>query len=86
MKDLKNNEISETKYFTRNRQLNYRYRKLFEWLMDTIEDGDKDFVEKMIKIVEKWKIEYERKVGNAKRHLKEFEEQIERIKEKHDIK
>lgn len=65
--------LKESYYFTANkkRELNSKYKKIMDWLEEVIEDGDKDYAEKIMKVVQKWKTSYEEKIRNAKTYLKE---------------
>lgn len=60
----------------KNRELVGKYKKTIDWLNDVISDGDKDYAEKLLQIVEKWKRYYEDKIRIAKSVLKETKDII----------
>lgn len=55
----------------KNRELIGKYKKSMEWLNNVVADGDKEYAEKLLQIVEKWKRYYEDKIKLAKTVLKE---------------
>lgn len=55
----------------KNRELTTKYKQAFEWLQDVVMDGDKDYAEKLLVILDKWKKHYEDKIRMAKSTLKE---------------
>ena len=69
------NEV-QTFLVKKNRELLGKYKKAVDWLNDVIADGDKDYAEKLLQIVEKWKRYYEDKIKLAKSVLKENEDVI----------
>lgn len=55
----------------KTRELNYKYKKVINWLEDVITDGDKEYAEKILSIIEKWRNNYENKINSAKNILRE---------------
>lgn len=62
------------------RDLNQKYKKAFTWFQDVVMDGDKEFAEKLLQIIDKWKQSYDSKIKSAKSMLKEafFDKEINR--------
>lgn len=60
------------------RDLNQKYKKAFTWFQDVVMDGDKEFAEKLLQIIDKWKQSYDSKIKSAKSMLKEafFDKEI----------
>lgn len=58
----------------KNRELMGKYKKAKDWLDTIIANGDKDYAEKIMQIIEKWKRNYEDKIRSAKGVLKEAED------------
>lgn len=65
--------LDEGQYFidAKHRELLTKYKKAKEWFDETIAHGDKEYAEKILKIIEKWKRSYEDKIRTAKTALKE---------------
>lgn len=55
----------------KTRELTTKYKQAFEWLQDVVMDGDKDYAEKLLIILDKWKKHYQDKIRMAKSTLKE---------------
>ncbi len=66
-------DLKEAQAFitNKNRELIGKYKKAVEWLNTVIADGDKEYAEKLLQIVDKWKKYYEDKIRLAKTVLKE---------------
>lgn len=58
-------------YSRKNKEVLYKYKKALEWLDEVLDEGDKEYVEKMLKVIERWKKTYESNINNAKNYLKE---------------
>lgn len=58
----------------KNRELMGKYKKAKDWFDEVLADGDKDFAEKIMQIIEKWKRNYEDKIRTVKGVLKEEED------------
>lgn len=72
----KNYDLNENQIFInrKNRELMGKYKKAKDWFDEIIADGDKDYAEKVMQIIEKWKRNYEDKIRTAKGVLKEEED------------
>lgn len=65
--------LNEAQIFvsSRNRELQSKYKKTKEWLDNTIASGDKDYAEKLLIVIDRWKMNYEEKIRTAKSYVKE---------------
>jgi hypothetical protein len=65
--------LNEAQVFVnnKNRELQSKYKKVKQWLDDTIASGDKDYAEKLLIIIDRWRQSYEDKIRSAKSLVKE---------------
>ncbi len=68
-----NYELKEESYYVtaKNRELTQKYKKTMEWIDELIKNGDKDVAEKMLKVFDKWKRDYDNKISFVKSIIKE---------------
>ena len=66
-------KLNEAQVFVnnKNRELQSKYKKVKQWLDDTIASGDKDYAEKLLVIIDRWRQSYEDKIRSAKSLVKE---------------
>lgn len=82
----KNYNLKEGQIFIKKvRDLNYKYKKTFEWFQNIVIGGDDDYVEKLLKIIDKWKQSYENKINAAKSMLRESFYEKEILKSKQSL-
>lgn len=68
-----NINLDEAQIFidSRSRELNSKYKAVYQWFQETVKDGDKDYAEKVLSVIEKWKKNYEDRIKGAKAIIKE---------------
>lgn len=70
--------ISEEVFFNnaKKRELSSKYKKAYDWIQKILVDGDKDYAEKLLKILDKWKKAYDDRINSAKNYLHESDKSL----------